>query len=192
MGHAIDFGGIEEKLFLLQQLSCASQVNAEWKSKYINSKKEESWQVSELEIELDQNFAFTESIVSNYMIDIAVKTRIFQDHFKENHFECGFSEFDQAAIDYVGGDIGSVVSGNFSLTLRESCNKIIHAKKFRLLKSDSTPNNYFWSGLCELQGSFNKQEWQVYIKVKEWAASLWYYHESLAEERESFWANNES
>ncbi|WP_212612216.1 hypothetical protein [Ectopseudomonas oleovorans] len=183
---------MEEKLFLLQQLSCASQVNAEWKSKCLTSQKEENWQFSELENELDQDFAFTETLVSNYMIDIAVKTRIFQDYFKENHFECGFSQLEKSAIEYVGGDIGSVIVGDFALTLRESCNKIIHAKKFKLLKSHISPSNSFWSGVCELQGDFNKNEWQVNINVKEWAASLWHYHENLAEERESFWADNES
>ncbi|WP_221074598.1 hypothetical protein [Agarivorans aestuarii] len=192
MGHPIDFGNLEEKLFLIQQLSSASQENAKWKSSYLKSNKEEDWQVTELQIELEDDLALTETLISSYMIECAVKTRIFQDHFTEDHFECGFSSFDKDAIDSVGGDIGNVLNGSFTLSLRESCNKIIHAKKFYLIKENENLNIPYWNGLCHLTGTFQKKEWKIELDVRNWAAAINYYHSSLQEERSEFWNNNES
>jgi len=191
VGHPIDFGSIEEKLFLIQQLACASQENAKWKSSYLNAQKEEEWQVTDLQIELEDNLALTESLISSYMIECAVKTRIFQDHFTEEHFECGFSSFDKDAIDSVDGNIGTVLNGKFALSLRESCNKIIHAKKFSLIKENEDLNVFYWNGLCHLVGTFQKKEWKIELNVRNWAAAINYYHSSLIEERSEFWDNGE-
>ena len=118
---------------------------------------------------------------------MSTKTRIFQDHLDENLYECGVSVFDEGAIEAVGGNIGKVHAGEFKLSLRESCNKIIHARK---VSFDSLPlnnHNRYWNGICHLQGEFRKSKWHISINVRNWAAAMSYYHESLSEKRERFW-----
>ena len=76
MSYAIDFDALDEKLFLLQQISLASE-------KYC----EEDMVGSELD-HGDSNFdiywGWIKGIVSNYLIECAIKTRIFQDFLVEN------------------------------------------------------------------------------------------------------------
>lgn len=179
MWHSIDFIGIEEKLFILQHISCGSKENAHWKKTFLQG--EVAFGSYQLEYALKDDFSYTESIVSNYMIECAVKTRMIQDHFKEVNVE-NFQSFDKDSINYVGGDIGQVIYGDFNLTLRESCNKIIHTNKFYLAKKEYDLGSEYWNGICYLEGERNGKLWKLEIKVREWAAALSCYYTYLSED----------
>lgn len=107
------FGTESFRLDLYRLLCCflASHEFAKLRGRTITSK------VAELD---DQ---FSEFEIMRLLVDIAVKTRIVQDrereHLRRLTAECG----------YLIPDVTKPRSRQ-KLTLREACNKIIHAKKF--------------------------------------------------------------
>jgi hypothetical protein len=90
---------------------------------------------------------------------------------------------DRDAIGLKG--IGTVLNGDVQLTLRESCNKVIHATTFGLVfeNARSTVPRYsysFWNGICQLSGEQSKRSWRVALDVYRWADALDYFLEELS------------
>ena len=70
-------------------------------------------------------------VVSNELIEIAAKVRVIQDTAVFQVSASALREMDRDAIGLKG--IGTVLNGDVQLTLRESCNKVIHATTFGLV-----------------------------------------------------------
>ena len=167
MPHRIDIDGISENLFILQNLSLASRSFCE---KYrIN-------QYSEEESEFDWYYymGWLKSIVSEKLIDCAIKVRILQDFLREEDEEIDFADLDQRACsDLV---LGQFHAGSDPLTLREACNKIIHATKVNLVWKDvasgaedereaDEDRPEYWNGSVMLEGSKGNREWKFELYV---------------------------
>ena len=77
----------------------------------------------------DVYWGWIKGIVSDYLIDCAIKTRISQDYLSENENKIELNLVKADLESRKNLTIGIVHEDDFELTLRESCNKIIHAKK---------------------------------------------------------------
>jgi hypothetical protein len=174
MPHRIDIDGISENLFILQNLSLASRSFCE---KYrIN-------QYSEEESEFDWYYylGWLKSIVSEKLIDCAIKVRILQDFLREEDEEIDFADLDQRACsDLV---LGQFHAGSDPLTLREACNKIIHATKVNLVWKDvasgaedereaDEDRPEYWNGSVMLEGSKGNKEWKLELYVVDFCIAL--------------------
>ena len=174
MPHRIDIDSISENLFILQNLSLASRSFCE---KYrINQYSEE-----ELEFDWYYYMGWLKSIVSEKLIDCAIKVRILQDFLREEDEEIDFADLDQRACsDLV---LGQFHAGSDPLTLREACNKIIHATKVNLVWKDvasgaedereaDEDRPEYWNGSVMLEGSKGNREWKLELYVVDFCIAL--------------------
>lgn len=116
-------------------------------------------------------------------LEIAAKVRVIQDTAVSQASVSALREMDRDAIGLKG--IGTVLNGDVQLTLRESCNKVIHATTFGLVfenaRSTVPRYNYsFWNGICQLSGEHSKRSWRVALDVYRWADALDYFLEELS------------
>jgi hypothetical protein len=98
--------------------------------------------------------------------------------------EAELAEMDSDAV--AGPAIGKVELGSFALTLRESCNKIIHATQFDLgiaaARSTNRSGRYnYWDGTCTLKGVQNRKVWEVRLDVHNWCASMGAFSELMSQ-----------
>ncbi len=167
MTHSFGFDVAAEKLFLLQQLQAASREYC--RSTGICQGRRpyghDDWIEYEHQIK---------PIVSGYMIEIAAKVRILQDSLSSKLRPLIFERADKYALDDV--PLGKVHSGGFKLSVRESCNKIIHATRVELhwvTRGRKTANAYtYWSGAVNLFGQKASQPWHLELDVAAWCVSV--------------------
>ncbi|WP_369915941.1 hypothetical protein AB8810_06965 [Xanthomonas sp. NCPPB 3005] len=176
MSHSLDFVGLNERLFHLRHFVAGNKEFSRREQHYQGTKSEpsEDW----------ANYASRlRYVISNELIEIAAKVRVVQDTAVSQLPSALLREMDQNAISPKG--IGSVLNGDIALTLRESCNKIIHATTFALVfeNARSTVPRYtysFWNGICQLSGEQSKRHWRIALNVYRWADSLDCFLEELA------------
>lgn len=81
-----------------------------------------------------------------------------------------------------GLDIGIVIDCSGELSLRESCNKIVHATE-ALLSWDRVPSGNgsieYWNGIYRLWGAKQQVPWQVHINVPDWCNAMIRLNKSL-------------
>lgn len=166
MPHSIDFDGLEKNLFILQHLCFASKgfcmrnnigrevesvVDYEW------------WEYSGL----------LKSIVSNTVIESAMKVSMLQDLAKSSSEDIDLSVVDQEACENL--PIEKVSEGNIALSLRESCNKVVHATEARMSWSKSSMSSdspEYWDGTYVLWGENRGSKWQVELIIELWCAAM--------------------
>lgn len=137
MSHLINVENIYQKLITLNHYSISSKIYCE--KRLIGSSKDQGKE------RFDSYWSWTKSIVCNSVLDCSIKLRVIQDILKDKQ-EFKLEEIDEKSIQ--GLKIGEVIKGKIKLTLRESCNKIIHATKvIPIWDEESKDINYkFWSG----------------------------------------------
>lgn len=174
MTHAIDFDEVETKLFLLDHL-CKGAPSI-CRRDQLSGDHDLDWL---------RYSGRLSTLVSNYLIDCAIKTRIVQDFIHRHRHAVGdvdVRELDRRARN--GVKLGKFTVGSGELTLRESCNKIVHATevelKWRRWRSDSSPRT--WSGTCLLAGTRGRKRWEVELKVDHWCLAMTAFHAMLEEE----------
>ncbi len=172
----INFDELDSELFLLQQLVLASEGYC--LQEMIGNEK--------LDVgdgKFDIYWSWIKGIVSESLIDCAIKTRIFQDYLSES--ENLIMEIDLSKADFEARkdlNIGIIHEGNFELTLRESCNKIIHAKKSVPSWNEKTVADMifkYWNGSFHLYGSKGNRNWHLELRVGDWAKAMSIYHDIL-------------
>lgn len=167
MTHSFGFDRASEKLFLLQQLQAASREYCRSAGICQDSHPygHDEWSNYEHQIK---------PIVSGYMIEIAAKVRILQDSLSGQVRQSIFERADKYALEDI--PLGKVHSGNFKLSVRESCNKIIHATRVELqwvTRNRKTQNAYtHWSGAVNLFGEKAGQPWHLELDATAWCVSI--------------------
>lgn len=171
MSHSVDLDGILEKLVLLQHFSFGSEEYC--RDRLIGSIEDQGG------YEEDNYWGWTKSITSNYILECSIKLRVIQDTFNINDrvledsnsgTDINLNLFDQKACNKL--IIGEIVYGNFKLSLRESCNKIIHAVNVKPLwvrNSNNGIDYQYWNGKIQLTGAHGKTKWQMILDVAQWA-----------------------
>lgn len=85
----------------------------------------------------------------------------------------GIKEMDKAALS--GLVIGKILEGNFELTMRETCNKIIHARNVVPIWKWATLGRSrfrYWTGDLSLAGEKSRKKWRLLLHVAPWAQSV--------------------
>jgi len=123
--------------------------------------------------EFDEYWGWVKAIVSNYAIECAIKFRILQDTIYGKDDLVDFEELDSKSCH--GLAIGEVTKGAFKLSLRETSNKIIHAKHVAPQWAVSKTNNLkfkYWSGDIELCGERGTEPWEIRLNIGVWAQAM--------------------
>ena len=167
MSHLLDINGMAEKLIVLQHYAYGSKEYC--RRLLIGSKHDAGDEM------LNNYWGWTKGLVSNYLLECSIGLRVFLDTVAIKLEPNEIEELDTKARS--GLAVGEVFLGSFELSVRESCNKIIHATKVSTLweteNIDDTDFKY-WNGKVELQGTKGKKAWGLYLNVADWAKSMEY------------------
>lgn len=176
MTHSFDFVGLDEKLFLLRHIIAGNKEFSRREQQYQGTQANPSndW---------DEYAARMRYIISNDLIEIAAKFRVMQDTALQQVSREYLRDLDRSSIGSKG--VGSVLSGDVDLSLRESCNKIIHAKNFALVFQNArstVPRHLYsyWNGICQLSGAQGKSNWRIALDVYRWSDAMSGFLQDLA------------
>lgn len=172
MSHAIDFDGLQEKLFLLRHLSLGSEAYC--------GEEEIGSEADICEGEFDFYWGWMKVVLSNYLIECAVKLRMVQEFCTNNGYEEELKQFEESALE--GLEIGIVYQGNFQLSVRETTNKIIHATRATInFKESEGAIRAFkhWDGYFHLYGRRSSSGWHVAVAINSWAKAVASYLDEL-------------
>jgi hypothetical protein len=173
MTHSIDFDSIEARLFTLHHAALGSKAFCERFSIGRDTERP-------IEYEWWQYSGHLKALVSEAMIDAAIKIRMLQDIGRAED-----DEFDAIALQVEACkelDIACLV-GLGPLSLRESCNKIIHATGTKLVwqevKTEKKAFEY-WTGVYRLFGNDNAgKEWSASVNVPDWCVAMMRFNASF-------------
>ena len=178
MSHFFDLFGMYQQLFRLSHLAAGSQ-------KYAQRKELDLGNDDDAQSDWGTYYIHIRTAVSNDLIELATKARIAQDAMLDHLEISDVEEIDRNSIGQK--PIGSVVIGSFDLSIRESCNKIIHAKKVELSIDQSRNVNpactySYWNGHCKLSGtSQGGKNWEIELDVFEWCQSMTAFAEQMSQ-----------
>jgi hypothetical protein len=111
--------------------------------------------------------------VSGYTLECCIRLRVLLDSVAGKPGADKIASLDAAARS--GLVLGQVVDGKFELTLREMCNKIIHAKKVVSIWTTGIERDVefkYWSGDYDLTGTKGNESWRLILHVAPWARSV--------------------
>ncbi len=163
MSHIVDIDGIAEKLIILEHYANGSYQYC--KDRLVASEEDQGYG------SFDDYWGWTKGIVSNNILECAIKLRVIQDSCRDN--PSLLIEWDKTACKEFF--IGNVVEGNFQLSIRESCNKIIHATNVIPCWKEGDVSGIrfkYWSGEYQLSGMHNKKKWQLILNIHQWSKAF--------------------
>lgn len=170
MPHYYDLDGVVQRLFVLRHMSYGSMEYCSSESVH-RMNETDAW---------SNYLGHLKSVVSESTIDAAVKLRMVQDFLKADEQEIDLEALDAQARE--GISIGQVRLGEWTLSLRESCNKIIHATEARLCWKEQKANDVsieFWTGGYLLSGSKGNEPWEVELSLAGWSTAMISFLEDL-------------
>lgn len=177
MSHLFDLQGINQQLFRLSHLAVGSRKHAQRNrlARDDDNDPQSEWGAYYFQIR---------NAVSNDLLELAAKVRVAQDAMLDRLESCDIRQIDEVSIG--NAPIGKVLSGSFRLTIRESCNKIIHAKQVSIVidvsRSQRPAFRYnYWNGHCGLRGSQGGQSWEIDLDVFEWCQSMTVFVEEMSQ-----------
>lgn len=177
MPHFFDLYGMHQQLFRLSHLAVGSKT-------YAQRKRLERGDDDDAQSDWGAYYIHIRNAVSNDLIELATKVRIAQDAMLDSLEHSEVRQIDDGSIGET--PIGTVLSGSFRLTIRESCNKIIHAKRVDLGIGTSRNTNpafryNYWNGHCNLGGAQGGQPWQIDLNVFDWCQSMTAFAEEMSQ-----------
>jgi hypothetical protein len=175
MSHPIFYGSIIKDLSLLEQMAHGSKAMVDYYQSNLRTLTDCENPLSEFDCTFFEYVEFLKTSVSDYLIQCASKTRIIQD---SNDFKADDPNDKESFERY--SCVARCIQGKVNLSIRECCNKIIHAKEVSLkfIDLDSGTGRY-WSGVCDLKGVHNRKEWHIELDIKKWALAMRFYHEKI-------------
>jgi hypothetical protein len=129
--------------------------------------------------------------LSEKLIDTAIKTRIILDMVRaeEKQYEAGGEKYvvDSRDLDKKISskyNIAGVVEGDAEITVRECCNKIIHALDIQPIYEGGDDDHFldeeseakrewkYWGGSLDLSGLKGQEEWHFELHVSDFCTAL--------------------
>lgn len=175
MTHSIDFDSIEARLFTLHYATLGSKAFCQ-RFKILRGAEQPK------EYEWCQYFGHLKALVSGTLIDAAIKIRMMQDIGRAED-----DEFDASTLQMEASrelDIGKIGHG-CGLSLRESCNKIIHATAAKLVWQEVDLGDdvfEYWTGVYQLFGTDQSgKAWAASINVSDWCTAMMRFNAAFQE-----------
>jgi hypothetical protein len=165
MSHLLPLEEVFHKLLLLEHLA--------YGSKYYCERRLAGSSLDQGDAALDEYWSHVKHTVSSYVIECAVSIRIFQDTVKDPEDQAKLASFDDLACSQF--TIGKIICGSFDLSLRETCNKIIHARRaIPQWESGESQNTEFtfWNGDYRLSGTHREKPWELILHIPLWAGAM--------------------
>jgi hypothetical protein len=172
MSHYFGLDEIKEKLIIISGLALSGE---EFCKRYRMGSEEHHNTYN-----INDYTKLTKLIVSNNIIEIAVKIRCLVDDLKSQNITVDF-----------GSEIKMYNTGRCAdgkskdRHFRFICNKVIHADKFNLDFIGSKAyhlNMVWWSGLITLSGEYNGKRWEFFFSVLDWSDQIVHFLKSTEEE----------
>lgn len=182
MGHTIVFYKIFSDSMLLEQIVSGSFSYIEALHRSYSNDKNNDYEVTELDFAYDEYLGWLHENVSSLLIQCATQTRIYKDTYSPDEKngkngkreECYSSDIE--SYEHFP-NIVETISGKFGYSLRECCNKIIHAEDFELELVSNESTKKHWNGFCVLKGTFNQHSWSIRLDVQKFCMAIRYYYE---------------
>lgn len=172
MSHFFGLDEIKEKLMAVSGLALSGD---EFCKRYAMG-SEEHHQV----YNINDYTKLTKLIVSNNLIEVAVKTRCLVDGLKSQNIPVNFGS------DITIYNAGCCADGQSkNKNFRFICNKIIHAEKFNLDFVGSAayhPDMRWWSGAVTLSGTYEGKNWEFFFSVLDWSDQIMNFLKSTEEQ----------
>ena len=176
MPHSIDINSLSERVFILHNMCHASlSICSKYKiGRFVEDAEEYEW---------NDYFGWLKVFVCESMIHLAIRLRILEDSVKSDEQEINWGEIDQDSRKDLC--LGKYHKGNDKITIREICNKIIHATDISLdwtsidkeNENDGSPE--YWTGVAWLFGKKGNKEWKLELNVEALCIALRRYIEAL-------------
>ncbi|HID3685003.1 TPA: hypothetical protein ACXEY6_002038 [Escherichia coli] len=167
MSHPIDYYAIEEHARIIEQLCCSSEFYLQ--RIYSTQKVYDDSIVTEFEMEELSYNGWLEYTISNNLISLCTKLRILQDT-SEHEWNPDYSPEKEAFEEHE--NILFVIDGHVKGSIRECCNKIIHALSFELTKKTGKNGIKYWDGSIIASGVQNKKNWKIKIDLFPFCQSI--------------------
>jgi hypothetical protein len=174
MSHPIYYSSIVNEAHYIEQLASASKAHVSMLFELYNSEKEYEYSISEFEIEHADYTEWLIETVSSHLILCATRTRVLQDSYDFSIEDNPSYSADREAFERFDAVV-EVHEGKFKQSLRECCNKIIHATTYNLEFVKNENGFEYWSGKCVLEGSYNQTKWRISVNVTKFCFALRYF-----------------
>lgn len=166
MPHRIDIDGISQNLFILKHMAAGSP--AVCKELTINRDHEDitpfGW---------NYYLGWMKSIVSQTLIETAIKVRVMQDFLKSDSKGAEILSIEKQINE--AHVVGHFVTSLSALPIREACNKIIHANEMSLVWIDAKRKGVqyeFWNGTVNLDGRRGKVPWSCQLYTQAFCTAI--------------------
>lgn len=167
MTHSIDFDSIEARLFALHHVALGSKA-------FCDRLKISRDPHSTEDYEWHEYVGQLKALVSATMIDAAIKVRMLQDFAKVEDQDLDIEDLQMQAL--AGLKIGDLNVIGQGLSIRESCNKVIHATSSNHVweSVEGMDRSFeYWTGVCRFNGcSQSGREWTASIIVPDWCTAM--------------------
>ena len=174
MPHHIDIDSIHQIVFLILHLCYGSKTFAQ--AHRIDAMRIEG------NINYEYYFGWLKFLLSEKLIEISIKTRIAMDFLSEEDDHIDLYEEDQIiSSDY---NIGFFIGNDSLVTIRETCNKIVHAISIIPNEEEGDDEHFlddensnkreweYWNGVLELKGSNRGKEWKFTLHVSDFCLAV--------------------
>ena len=178
MSHIIDLSGTYESLFQLRHLAAG---NREYCRRELLHFGDDDYTPEEWETHQSQ----LHFLVSKSLIACAINFRVLQDTLRSQSSAGDLSEAEQDLALDQHPELGEVVEGKVTLTLRETANKIIHATSFDLefheAQTARPAKKYsYWAGFVRAVGSQGAMRWCIRLDTFQWCVAIDNYIQCLS------------
>jgi len=178
MPHVPDLSGAHEALFQLRHLAQGSREFCKRELLHFGDDDytPEEWETYQGQLHF---------LVSRTLISTAANFRVLQETLRSGSEGDNLATAEEELGLTQQAGLGEVLEGEFNLTLRESCNKILHATEFDLLFHESRagkPSRRYshWSGEVHIVGSKGGREWKLMLAVPAWCVAVDNYFECFS------------
>ena len=156
MSHQLNLEGVIEKLILLQHFAHGS---VQYCRERLTGSEQDAGDGA-----LDEYWGWVKGLVSAYTLECSIRVRVLLDTVGSKPEADKLVDLDSAARS--GLIIGQVLDGKFELTIRETCNKIIHARKVIPVWATAVEKDVefkYWSGDYDLSGTRGDATWRLVL-----------------------------
>jgi hypothetical protein len=177
MTHIMDVSGTYEAIFTLRHMAAGSRSVCKGEGLHFgpDDYTPDEWETYQGQLTF---------LVSRALINVSINFRLLQDTLMDQSGATSLKETERDLGLDQGAGFGEVLEGNFKLSLRETCNKIIHATSLGLIFAESRTGKpsarySYWNGHVHLSGNKSGAKWSATVDVDKFCRELENYIQCL-------------